>query len=76
VAEAITYAEAVVAGRTPAGRLARLACERFLRDKAAADAGGGPWGFAPELVEAALLFAGQMCTVRRHRFNGRDGLWT
>src|SRR5215204_1385730 len=64
VAEAIGYAEAVVARRTPAGRLARLACERFLRDKAAADAGSGPWGFDPGLVEAALLFAGQMPNIK------------
>ena len=64
VAEAIAYAEGVVAGRTPAGRLARLACVRFLRDKAAADAGTGPWGFNPALVEAALLFAGQMPNIK------------
>src|SRR5829696_5059007 len=64
VAEAVAYAEAVVAGRTPAGRLARLACERFLRDKAAADAGAGPWCFDPDLVEAALLFAGQMPNIK------------
>src|SRR5919107_3366169 len=64
VAEAVAYAEAVVAGTVPAGRLARLACERFLRDKAAADAGAGPWGFEPELVEAALLFAGQMPNIK------------
>src|SRR5688572_5898154 len=64
VAEAVAYAEAVVAGQVPAGRLARLACERFLRDKAAADAGAGPWGFEPELVEAALLFAGQMPNIK------------
>ena len=64
MAEAIAYAEAVAAGRTPAGRLARLACERFLRDKAAADAGAGPWGFDAELVEAALLFAGQMPNIK------------
>src|ERR687898_981473 len=64
VAEAIAYAEAVVAGTVPAGRLARLACERFLRDKAAADSGAGPWGFQPELVEAALLFAGQMPNIK------------
>ena len=64
VAEAVAYAEAVVAGRVPAGRLARLACERFLRDKAAADAGAGPWGFEPDLVEAALLFAGQMPNIK------------
>ena len=42
VAEAVAYAEAVAAGTVPAGRLARLACERFLRDKAAAEAGAGP----------------------------------
>src|SRR3712207_7525988 len=64
VAEAIGYAEAVVAARMPAGRLARLACERFLRDRAAADAGAGPWGFEPDLVEAALLFAGQMPNIK------------
>ncbi len=64
VAEAIAYAEAVVAGQVPAGRLARLACERFLRDKAAADAGTGPWGFDADLVEAALLFAGQMPNIK------------
>src|SRR5688572_5085263 len=64
VAEAVGYAEAVVAGTVPAGRLARLACERFLRDKAAAEAGEGPWGFEPELVEAALLFAGQMPNIK------------
>src|SRR5919107_6068746 len=64
VAEAVAYAEAVAAGTVPAGRLARLACERFLRDKAAADAGSGPWGFDPGLVEAALLFAGQMPNIK------------
>jgi phage terminase large subunit-like protein len=64
VAEAIAYAEAVVAGGTPAGRLARLACERFLRDKAAADAGTGPWGFDDERVEAALFFASQMPNIK------------
>ena len=64
VAEAVAYAEAVVAGTVPAGRLARLACGRFLRDRASADAGAGPWGFEPELVEAALLFAGQMPNIK------------
>src|SRR5919112_2367839 len=64
VAEAVAYAEAVVAGHTPSGRLAPLACGRFLRDKAAADAAAGPWGFNPALVEAALLFAGQMPNIK------------
>jgi phage terminase large subunit-like protein len=64
VAAAIAYAEAVVAARVPAGRLARLACGRFLRDKAAADSGAGPWGFDPDLVEAALLFAGEMPNIK------------
>src|SRR5919199_284182 len=64
VAEAIGYAEAVVAGTVPAGRLARLACERFLRDKGAADSGTGPWRFDADLVEAALLFASQMPNIK------------
>src|SRR5829696_9756092 len=64
VAEAVAYAEAVVAGTVPAGRLARLACGRFLRDKVAADGGAGPWGFEPDLAEAALLFAGQMPNIK------------
>ncbi|MBL6459393.1 terminase large subunit [Belnapia sp. T6] len=53
-----------MAGRAPAGQIARLACERFLRDKAAADAGHGPWAFDGDLVEAALLFAGQMPNIK------------
>src|SRR5215207_10749027 len=64
VAEAVAYAEAVVAGTVPAGRLARLACGRFLRDRTAADAGAGPWGFEPDMVEAALLFARQMPNIK------------
>lgn len=63
-AEAAAYAEAVLAGRIPAGQLARLACGRFLRDKAAADAGHGPWAFDPDLVEAALLFASQLPNIK------------
>jgi phage terminase large subunit-like protein len=64
VAEAVAYAEAVVRGAIPAGRLAVLACARFLRDQAAAEAGEGPWAFRPDLVEAALLFAGQMPNIK------------
>jgi phage terminase large subunit-like protein len=64
VADAIAYAEGVVAGRTPAGSLARLACARFLRDKAAADGESGFWCFNAALVEAALLFAGQMPNIK------------
>jgi phage terminase large subunit-like protein len=64
VAEAIAYAEAVVAHQTPAGRLAQLACTRFLGDLATAEAGEGPWEFRADLVEAALLFAGQMPNIK------------
>ncbi|WP_052214223.1 terminase TerL endonuclease subunit [Belnapia sp. F-4-1] len=65
VAEAVAYAEAVVGvGAIPVGRLAGLACARFLRDRIAAEAGRGPWAFRPDLVEAALLFAGQMPNIK------------
>jgi phage terminase large subunit-like protein len=53
-----------VAQRTPAGRLARLACTRFLDDLAMAEAGEAPWEFRADLVEAALLFAGQMPNIK------------
>src|SRR3954465_15463870 len=64
VAEAVAYAEAVLGGAIPAGRLTLLACDRFLRDKAAAEAGDSAWEFRPDLVEAALLFAGQMPNIK------------
>jgi phage terminase large subunit-like protein len=64
VAEAIAYAEAVVAQRMPAGRLAQLACTRFLDDLAVAETGDGLWEFRADLVEAALLFAGQMPNIK------------
>ena len=53
-----------MSGVIPAGRLAGLDCARFLRDKAAAEAGEGAWAFRPDLVEAALLFAGQMPNIK------------
>ena len=62
--QAALYAAGIAAGAVVgwvvpgAGRLAVLACARFLRDKVAAEAGEGPWAFRPDLVEAALLFAG------------------
>src|SRR3954451_3091497 len=64
VAEAIAYAEAVVAQQTPAGCLAQLACTRFLDDLAMAEAREGPWEFRGDLVEAARLFAGQMPNIK------------
>src|SRR5829696_6827991 len=64
VAEAIGYAEAVVAGTVPAGRLARLACARFLRDKAEVEAGRGPWAFRPGPAEAAMRFAGLLPNIK------------
>src|SRR4051794_19849734 len=64
VAAAVAYAEAVLGGAIPAGRLTVLACDRFLRDKAAAEAGDSAWEFRPDLAEAALLFAGQMPNIK------------
>ena len=51
-------------GAIPVGRLADLACARFLRDKISAEAGEGPWAFRPDLVDASLLFAGQMPNIK------------
>ena len=67
VVEAVACAEAVMDDAIPAGRLAVLACARFLRDRAAAEAAEEPWAFRPDLVEAALLLAGQMPNIKARR---------
>jgi len=52
VVEAFEYADSVLAGRVPACHHVRRACQRFLDDAAASDAGAGPrpewfpWAFA------------------------------
>jgi phage terminase large subunit-like protein len=60
VAIGTAYAHAVVRGDIPAGRYTRLACERFEHDKARADAGKGPWVFAPQFARWPCDFAHTM----------------
>ncbi|WP_157135884.1 terminase large subunit [Teichococcus cervicalis] len=64
MAEALAYAEAVVSHAIPACQYVRQAAERFLADKAAAEAGEGPWAFRPDLAEAAMLFAEQLPNIK------------
>jgi len=63
VASAFAWAKSVRRGKTPAGRLARLAVERWERDHAAAQA-GGPWEFRPDLAELGIRFAGLMPNIK------------
>jgi phage terminase large subunit-like protein len=64
VTAAVAYAEAVVGGEIPACQSVRQAAARFLADKAAAEAGAGPWEFRPDLAEAAMLFAEQLPNIK------------
>lgn len=64
VAGAIRYAQAVVNGEVPVGRLAVLACERFLRDLKAAKEGDGPWEFRADLAERPMRFAGLLPNIK------------
>lgn len=67
VATAIAYARGVVDETILAGRFVRLACERFLRDLEAADAGISPWVFRPDLAEAPMVFAGVLPNIKGPR---------
>ena len=60
----MAYAEAVAAKTIPVGRLARLACERFLRDLDAAKAKRGKWRFDPELAAKPILLAELMPNIK------------
>lgn len=64
VKEAVAYAHAVAGGDIPAGALAVRACERFLKDLAAADAGQGLWEFRPDLAERPMVFAGLLSNIK------------
>ncbi len=64
VDRAIAYAEDVVAGRIVTGRLARLSCERFLRDLDAADAGTSPWEFRRDLAERPCKLAELLSNIK------------
>jgi phage terminase large subunit-like protein len=64
VADAIEYAQAVVADTIPACQLVKLACSRFLSDIAASDDGTSPWEFRRDLAERVLRFAGLCVNVK------------
>jgi phage terminase large subunit-like protein len=63
VALAFAWAKGVARRKTPAGRLARLAVERWERDHAQAKA-GGPWEFRADLAEHGIRFAGLMPNIK------------
>lgn len=56
---ALRYAEEVVSGEIPAGRLARLACERFLRDLSN-DSPDFPWVLDEAKAERAHRFISRL----------------
>jgi phage terminase large subunit-like protein len=64
VAAGIGYAEDVVGGRIVACHYTKLACERFLRDLEAANAGTSPWEFQPDSAEAPIILAGALPNIK------------
>lgn len=66
---AITYAEDVIEGRVVAGRLVRLACERFMRDLAAVDARG--FYFDEDEAQWAIDFFPQLCKHTKGEWAGQ-----
>lgn len=66
---AITYAEDVIAGRAPAGRLVRLACQRFMRDLEAAPASG--FYFDEDEAQWAIDFFPQLCKHSKGEWSGQ-----
>ena len=57
VDDGIRYAEQVAARKIPAGKMVRLACERFLNDLALADSGRGFWRFDRDRAGSPILLA-------------------
>jgi phage terminase large subunit-like protein len=64
VSEALDYAEAIAARRTPASFHARLACERFLADYDATRSTSCEWAFDEEKARRAMLFASSMPNIK------------
>ena len=62
------YAEDVVAGRVPAGKYHRLACQRHLKDRAREMTPGFPYRFSWALAERFLKFAGLMKHYKGRQF--------
>jgi len=64
IQRAIQYPRNVVARKVIAGRWVRLACERFLRDYDAAEAGRGPWVFDAVSALKPIHLAGELQNVK------------
>jgi phage terminase large subunit-like protein len=64
VATGLAYCRDVVAGRVPAGRLVRLACQRQLDDLSRAEAGGWPYRFDEKRAGRAARFLEQLPHVK------------
>jgi phage terminase large subunit-like protein len=64
VIDGIRYAEEVVAGAIPAGRMVKLACRRFLADLDRATRPRCRWRFDPQAAARPILFAELMPNVK------------
>jgi phage terminase large subunit-like protein len=62
------YAQDVVAGRVPAGKYHRLACQRHLADRAREGTPGFPFRFSWAMAERFLKFAGLMKHYKGRQF--------
>lgn len=62
------YAQDVVAGRLPAGKYHRLACQRHLNDRARAVSPAFPFTFSWAMAERFLKFAGLMKHYKGRQF--------
>lgn len=65
------YAESVVAGRIPAGRYHRLACERHLRDRAREGTPEFPFRFDDSKAERFFRFAEKLRHYKGRQFAGQ-----
>lgn len=66
VARALAYAKAVVAGKVPACKWVRMACQRHLDDLAASRRKGARWVFDAGKAEAICTFAELLPHVKGH----------
>lgn len=65
------YAEDVIAGRVPAGKYHRLACQRHLNDRARENTPGFPYVFQMAHADRFFRFAGLMKHYKGRQFVGQ-----
>jgi phage terminase large subunit-like protein len=61
---AISYADGVCSGAIQACGYVKMACQRFLDDKAAAEAGEGKWDFRDDIAERAFRIVGLLPNIK------------